>query len=58
MSRARASLWRAYREPLLLALVSVGGLLSALIGDGPFDLFSWLTLGALIVIIASKTRRR
>lgn len=36
--------------PLLLALISIVGLLSALLGDGLFDLLSWLTLAVPIVV--------
>jgi hypothetical protein len=36
--------------PTLLALISIVGLLSALLGDGLFDLLSWLTLAVPIVV--------
>jgi hypothetical protein len=39
----RAGLWRM---PILLGLLSVAGLLSALIGDGAWDALSWVALGA------------
>ncbi len=52
MSPRRKSTGRAYVVPALLALASVIGLLSALIGDGVFDLISWLTLGGLAATIA------
>jgi hypothetical protein len=38
--------------PLLLAALSAGGLVSALLGDGAWDVLSWLALGALPVVIA------
>ena len=57
MSKARPGLWRAYRIPLLLALASVAGLISALIGDGPFDFLSWLSLGSLVAITLVMLRR-
>jgi hypothetical protein len=47
MSKARRDLGKAYRVPLLLALASLFGLISALIGDGLFDLLSWIALGGL-----------
>jgi hypothetical protein len=43
---------RAYLVPTLLALASVVGLVSALIGDGIFNAISWLILGGLIGVIA------
>lgn len=44
------SLWAVFRWPLLLALLSTAGLLSALIGDGPWDLLSWLLLAPTLVL--------
>ena len=57
MSKARAGLWRAFRMPFLLAIASLVGLVSALIGDGLFDLVSWLTLGGLMVLIVANISR-
>ena len=57
MSKVRPGLWQAYRIPLLLALASLAGLLSALIGDGPFDLLSWVALGGLVALIIIMLRR-
>jgi len=39
--------WSIFRWPLVLALASVIGLLSALLGDGWADALSWLMLGAV-----------
>ena len=62
MSRAHAgmprSLWRIFRAPLLLAVVSGGGLLSALVGDGAWDVLSWLLLGGLIAVVVRALTRR
>lgn len=58
MSRQRARLWRTYRAPSLLATLTLAGLVSALIGDGPLDLLSWLSLGALITLVVLMLRRR
>jgi hypothetical protein len=41
----RRGLWMIFRWPLLLAVLSLFGLLSALIGDGVYDWLSWLSLG-------------
>lgn len=57
MSKVRTGLWRAFRMPLLLAIASLIGLVSALIGDGLFDLVSWLTFGGLMVMIATNILR-
>lgn len=42
-------IWRA---PLLLAAASLVGLLTALVGDGPWDAASWLLLGLPLGAIA------
>jgi len=57
MSRPRNS--RTYLVPTLLAIASLVGLVSALIGDGVFNLISWLILGGLLAVIvwALATRR-
>jgi hypothetical protein len=47
----RRGLWLIFRWPLMLALLSLIGLLSALIGDALYDLLSWLSLGVPLVII-------
>jgi hypothetical protein len=41
-----------FRWPLLLAVLSLVGLVSALVGDEVFDLVSWLTLGVPLVLVA------
>jgi len=57
MSRPRNS--PTYLVPTLLAIASLIGLVSALIGDGVFNLISWLILGGLLAVIvwALATRR-
>lgn len=55
--RSRSN-WRIFRWPLLIAAVSLVGLLSALVGDGGYDLLSWLTLGSTLVVIAIAWRGR
>lgn len=42
---------RTYRSPLLIASASLLGLISALIGDGVFDVISWLALGGVLAVI-------
>lgn len=57
MSKVRPGLWQAYRIPSLLGLACLAGLLSALIGDGLFDLLSWIALGGLVALIIIMLRR-
>ncbi|MCY1442156.1 hypothetical protein D9M71_585080 [compost metagenome] len=47
----RRGLWMIFRWPLLMALLSFLGLLSALIGDAFYDLLSWLSLGVPLVLL-------
>jgi hypothetical protein len=42
---------RLWGKPLLIALLSMTGLIAALVGDGYWDVFSWLALGLPIIII-------
>lgn len=41
-----------FRVPAILAVVSSVGLVSALVGDGPFDLLSWIMLMVPVGAIA------
>lgn len=50
---SRPGLWRIFRWPLLMAVVSAVGLVAALLGDGVYDLISWTTLGAMVVVMAA-----
>jgi hypothetical protein len=45
-----------YRVPLLLALISLPGLLCALLADQAGDAISWLCLGSVIGVILWKQR--
>lgn len=56
-SRRPNGLWRIFRWPIVLALVTIVGLLSALIGDGWADAASWLLLGILIIVMIVALRR-
>ncbi|HEY4135725.1 MAG TPA: hypothetical protein VGO34_10975 [Alphaproteobacteria bacterium] len=46
--------WRIFRVPLMLAVVTLFGLLSALLGDGLWDVLSWIALGLPLAVIAWK----
>lgn len=47
-----------YRVPAWIALASVVGLVSALIGDGLFDAVSWIVLSGLVVLAVRAWWRR
>ncbi len=57
MTNRTYSAKRIYRWPLLLAVITLCGLLSALFGDGFWDELSWFALAIpLVVIIWSYSR--
>ena len=59
MRRARQTLRQVFAIPLLLAILTGIGLLSALTGDGWRDALSWLTLGVpLLAIVAAMVFRQ
>ncbi|RYG04236.1 MAG: hypothetical protein EON94_02475 [Caulobacteraceae bacterium] len=58
MSRRTNSTGRAYVVPAILAVASLIGLISALIGDGIFNVISWLLLGGLLGVIAWALAKR
>lgn len=45
------SSWQIFRWPIVLAVASIIGLISALIGDGWFDVVSWICLGATVFVV-------
>lgn len=49
-SPRRQSLRQIFAIPTVLALLSAVGLVSALVGDGVWDVLSWLTLAVPIAI--------
>jgi len=51
------SAWRIFRWPLVIALSSVVGLAAALVGDGPYDVLSWVTLGGVVAVMLEAWRR-
>jgi hypothetical protein len=56
--RSGGNWWTVYGGPLLLGVLSVAGLLSALLSEGPGRYFSWLALGAPVVLTAWFFARR
>lgn len=53
---AAQSGWRIFRWPIVVALISVIGLLAALVGDGWHDLLSWAALGSTVVLMIAAWR--
>lgn len=45
------SVWKIFRAPLALALISLIGLFSALLADGLWDVVSWMSLGAVVGVV-------
>jgi hypothetical protein len=54
---ANSSLRGVYRIPLLLGFITIIGLLSALLGDGVWDGFSWLLLAIPLLLLGFIVRR-
>lgn len=53
-----------FGRPMILALVSMAGLIAALVGDGLLDVVSWIALGYIVAVtvwyvwIAKETPRK
>ena len=52
MSRQRGFQWRLWGAPLALAVASAVGLLAGLLGDGAWDVVSWVGLGVPLAACA------
>ncbi len=50
MSADRKTLWQIFRTPFWLGVLSILGLLSALMGDGAYDVLSWVALAAPLMV--------
>ena len=57
-SRSSGNGWTVYGGPLLLGLLSVAGLSTALLSDGAGRYFSWIGVGAPIILTAWFFARR
>ncbi|QJB30923.1 hypothetical protein HF324_05915 [Chitinophaga oryzae] len=42
---------RLWSRPILLAVLSLAGLIAALVGDGIWDIFSWIALGIPVALM-------
>ena len=51
MASAKLTMRQIYRVPALLAAISFIGLVSALIGDGIYDMLSWAALALPLIAI-------
>lgn len=56
ITRSTQSNWQIFRWPLVIGGCSIGGLLSALNGDGAYDALSWVLLGAVVCLICVAYR--
>jgi hypothetical protein len=52
VSAKRGDVWRVFGVPALLGVLSLGGLVAALAGDGFFDVVSWVGLGVPVFVVA------
>ena len=50
--------WRVFGAPILIAMVSLVGLVAALLGDGLPDWISWATLSVPLIVIAWAVKAR
>lgn len=49
--------WQIYRGPLLINLLALVGITSALIGNGVYDLLSWLCLGTTVGLMTKAVKQ-
>jgi hypothetical protein len=57
-SRSSGNWWTVYGGPLLLGVLSVAGLLTALLSEGAGRYFSWIGVGSPVAITAWLFARR
>jgi hypothetical protein len=57
-SRSSGNGWTVYGGPLALGVLSVAGLLTALLSEGAGRYFSWIAVGAPIALTAWFFARR
>jgi amino acid transporter len=46
----KSTFWKVWGIPVIIGICSAVGLLSALTGDGFFDLLSWISLGVPVAL--------
>ena len=52
MKAPRGFEWHIWGWPIAIGIASLAGLLCALVGDGAWDVASWLMLGGLALVCA------
>ncbi|MCK1511684.1 hypothetical protein IVB22_03670 [Bradyrhizobium sp. 190] len=57
-SRSSGNWWTVYGGPLLLGVLSIAGLLTALLSEGAGRYFSWIAVGAPVAATAWFFARR
>ena len=64
-SNSRNSVFlHVFGKPIILAFISMAGLITALVGDGVWDVVSWIALGYVVAVtvwyvwIAKQPRKR
>lgn len=64
-SNSRNSVFlHVFGKPIILALISMAGLIAALVGDGVLDVASWIALGYIVAVtvwyvwIAKENQRK
>jgi hypothetical protein len=45
MKARPSNTWRVFAQPLWIGLLTAAGLLAALLGDGGWDMLSWVGMG-------------
>jgi len=58
MSALRTLFGPIWRWPLVLAVLSLVGLVAALLADGPWDTLSWVALAVPVAVSAWHSWRR
>ncbi len=56
--RSSGNWWTVYGGPLLLGVLSIAGLLSALLSEGSGRYFSWIAVGAPVAVTTWFFARR
>jgi hypothetical protein len=56
--RSSGSWWTVYGGPLLIGMLSVAGLLTALLSEGAGRYFSWIAVGAPVALTGWFFARR